>query len=194
MELNKTLQKIIIAVLGIAFLAFVIIIYKGGQDETGPYIHTVEDEALCKLSDMKTAISKMKKNLTIEELYDRTFKPEFSENIIDEMSTFESFYFCGKDAEYRKLTVNDDGEIILSYIYAYNANKAKGNGETKPAGGTTVEPEWYIGVLEYNYSTDESSTKLYSFMSDYVYEGGYTCRYLYGDTEEDRYLLFGYKQ
>lgn len=194
MELNKTLQKVIIAVLGVVFLAFVIIVYKGGQDETGPSIHTVEDEALCQLSDMKTAISKMKKNLTIEELYDRTFKPEFSDNIIDAMITFESSYFCGKDAEYRKVTVNEDGEIILSYIYAYNANKAADNGETNPAGGTTVEPDWYIGVLEYNYSTDDSTTKLYSSMSDYVYEGEYACRYLYGDSEEDKYLLFGYMQ
>lgn len=130
------------------------------------------------------------------ELYEEGFEPELTEgNINSAMIKFEQAYYNGEDAEYAKAAVNDSGELILSYIYAYNADKADHENETRPAGGSKKEPDWYIGVLEYNLSTGMWDTRIYKYMSEYYYVDQYTCRYLCTEGDDGQeYLLFGYVQ
>lgn len=129
-------------------------------------------------------------------LYDEGFWPELSEDGMNiAMIRFEAAYFNGDDGEYTKVAVNDKGQLILTYIFAFNGNKADFKDETRPAGGTEKEPDWYIGVLEYNVPEGTWNIQYYKHMTGYVYVDGYTCRYLYNREENGQeYLLFGYVQ
>ena len=113
----------------------------------------------------------------------------------EDMIRFESHIFDAVgEAEFKGIGITDDGEYILTYIYAQNDNEyVPAENETMPAGGAPVEPDWNIGVLTYNVVRGTAEYSYYNGMyNKYFYSGDYRCRYLY-DEQGEEYFIFGYK-
>ncbi len=131
--------------------------------------------------------------------YDEYMSDGFSEKYVDSMTEdmirFEAYIFDGiSGAEFKSIGITDEGEYILTYIYAQNDNEyVPAENETMPADGTLVEPDWNIGVLTYNVFRGTAEYSYYNGMyNKYFYSGDYRCRYLY-DEQGKEYFVFGYK-
>lgn len=155
------------------------------------------DKAADKLKEMSEEFGKKySKDTEYEEYISDGFSEKYTDSMTEDMIRFESYIFSGSSgAQFKGIEANENGEYILTYIYAINNNEyVPSEGGTLPAGGTAAEPEWRIGVLTYNASQGSSEYAYYTGMYyEYFYTGEYTCRYLY-DEQDNRFFLFGYKQ
>ena len=138
---------------------------------------------------------KYSKETKYDEYISDGFSEKYAESMTEDMIRFESYIFDGMSgAEFKSIGITDEGEYILTYIYAQNNNEyMPAENETMPADGALVEPDWNIGVLTYNVSRGTAEYSYYSGMYDkYFYSGDYRCRYLY-DERGKEYFIFGYK-